>query len=65
MLFRSIASSFGIIAAIAAAGFIHSPELLIMQNPEFVLAYVVSGMALFGFSFIEHTDENKIKITAD
>ena len=36
-----------------------------MQNPEFVLAYVIAGIALFGFSFIEHTDENKIKITVD
>ena len=52
-------------AGMAAAGFIHSPELSIMQNPEFVLAYVIAGIALFGFSFIEHTDENKIKITAD
>ena len=35
-----IASTFGIIAAMAALGFMHAPNLAIMHNTQFVLAYV-------------------------
>lgn len=53
----SITSLIG--AAMAALGFIHAPKLAIMHNPQFVLAYIVVALTLFGFSYIKDTDEDK------
>lgn len=52
----SITSFIG--AVMAALGFIHSPKLSFMANPQFVLAYVVVALTLLGFSYMKDTDKD-------
>lgn len=45
----------------AVVGFIHAPKLMFMANPQFVIAYIVVAIALFGFSYMKEDDESKLE----
>lgn len=52
-------------ALMALVGFIHAPKLMFMANPDYVLAYVVVAITLFGFSFMKQDEDEVIQTFAD
>ncbi len=59
----SVASLAG--SLMALVGFMHAPKLMFMANPEYVLAYAVVAVVLFGFSFMKDDQPEHKMFNAD
>ncbi len=54
--YKSAAITAFIAAIMAGLGFIHAPQLSLLHDPEFVIAYLVVAVTLIAFSFLKDDD---------